>query len=126
MNYFTDDYFIKLQGDIIKFIKANYKDSLYYSDFIEILNNTDISQDLIIDKIDRDYIHDFMNYSKMYTEITNKDDIDEILNDKYINYFMDCSLDEVYKYYEEVSMIDVLIMTDIYKYNDMYYLIWEI
>ena len=124
MNYFTDDYFIGLQGDIVKFIKAYHED--YYEDFIEILQNTDISQDLIIDKIDRDYIHEFMDHSKMYINITNKTEIDEILNEEYINYFMDCSLSEVLDYFKEVSFIDVLIMTDIYKYDDMYYIIWEV
>ena len=126
MNYFSGDYLLKLQGDIIEYIKEYHKDSLYYSDFIEILNNNDISKDLILDEIDRDYIHDFMEYNKMYINIANKADIDEILNEDYISYFMDCSLSEVLDYFKEVSFIDVLIMTDIFRYNDMYYIIWEI
>lgn len=126
MNYFTGDYFIGLQGDIIEYIKAYHKDSLYYSDFIEILNNNDINRDIILDLIDRDYIYDFMEHTKMYADISNKVDIDEILNEDYTSYFMDCSLSEVLDYFKEVSFIDVLIMTDIYKYNDMYYIIWEI
>ena len=126
MNYFTSDYFIKLQGDIVEYIKEYHKDSLYYTDFIEILKNNDTSQDIILDKIDRDYIYEFMEYTKMYADISNKADIDEILENEYINYFIDCSLSEVLDYFEEVSIIDVLIMTDIYRYNDMYYIIWEI
>lgn len=126
MNYFTESYFIKLQGDIIEYIKKYHKDSIYYSDFIEILNNADTSQDIILDLIDRDYIYDFMEHSKMYAEISNKTDIDEILENEYTSYFMDCSLSEVLDYFKEVSFIDVLIMTDIYRYNDIYYITWDI
>lgn len=126
MNYFSENYFIGLQGDIIDYIKAYHKDSLYYSDFIEILKNNDINKDIILDLIDRDYIYEFMEYNKMYTDISNKADIDEILNIEYINYFMDCSLAEILDYFTEISFIDVLIMSDIYKYNDTYYIVWEI
>ena len=124
MNYFTNDYFIRSQGEIVDYIKKYHKD--YYRDFMKLVASKDISKDIILDLIDRDYIHDFMNYSKMYINISNKADIDEILENEYINYFMDSSLAEVLDYFKEVSFIDVLIMTNVYKYNDMYYIIWEI
>lgn len=126
MNYFTSDYFAGLQGDIINYIKEYHKDSIYYDDFIEVLDSRDTSQENILDEIDRDYIYSFMEHTKMYTNISNKADILEILNDKYINYFMDCSLSEVLDYFTELSFIELLTYVDIYKYKDDYYAIWDI
>ena len=54
-------------------------------------------------------------------------ELEDLLSESedYINYFMDKSLDEVYRYYEEVDIKTVLLQTELYKYNDIYYLVWE-
>ena len=117
-------YFDILNRDLIEYL------CLHYSQDVEIqalLDSYKEGEDLeLFEAVDREILYEFIEHTKMYTDIFNKDDIDEILNEEYISYFMDCSLSEIYKYFEEVSIIDVLIMTDIYKYDDMYYLVWYI
>ena len=128
MNYFTSDYFIKLQGEVIDFINTYYSDSLYYEDFIEILENNDISNDIILDKIDRDYLNDFIKYKKFYTILDSEQDLTELLicNEDYINYFMDYDLLTLLDYFTEISFMELLAYIDIYKYKDDYYAIWDI
>src|SRR5574344_317188 len=120
MNYFTSDYFIKLQGEVIDFINTYHSDSLYYEDFIEILENNDISNDIILDKIDRAYLNDFIKYKKFYTILDSEQDLTELLiyNEDYINYFMDYDLLTLLDYFTEISFMELLAYIDIYKYKD--------
>lgn len=128
MNYFTSDYFIKLQGEVIDFINTYHSDSLYHEDFIEILENNDISNDIILGKIDRDYLNDFIKYKKFYTILDSEQDLTELLicNEGYINYFMDYDLLTLLDYFTEISFMELLAYIDIYKYKDDYYAIWDI
>ena len=126
MNYFTGDYFISLQGDIIKFIKEYHKDSLYYTDFIELVSSRDTSKELVLDLIDRDYLNDFIEYKELYAILDSEEEINEIILDDYINYFMDCDLISLLDYFTEISFIELLSYIDIYKYKGDYYAVWDI
>ena len=126
MNYFTGDYLIKLQGEVIDFIEKNFTDCIGYADFIELVANKDTSKELILNEIDRDYLNNFIAYKKSYTSLNGEDELNEILNDEYINYFMDCNLTSLLDYFTEITFIELLSYVDIYKYNDMFYATWEI
>lgn len=82
----------------------------------------------LFEAIDREILYDFMEAYEWYAEITEEEELNDLLiyDENYTNYFMDCSLAETYKYFEEVDIKTVLLQTDIYRYNDMYYIIWEI
>lgn len=82
----------------------------------------------LFEAIDREILYEFLDANSWYAEITEEEELKELLIDTedYINYFADCSLAEVYKYFEEISIKTVLLQTDLYKYGNMYYIIWEI
>ena len=126
MNYFTSDYLLKLQGEIIDFIKLNFKYSLYYADFIEVLENNDTSEEIILDKIDRDYLNEFIKYKKFYAILDSEEELNEIILDEYINYFMDCDLISLLEYFTEISFIELISYVYIYKYKEDYYAVWDI
>ena len=126
MNYFTSDYLLKLQGEVIDFIRRNYNDCTGYTDFLELVSSKDTSKEIILDKIDRDYLNNFIKYKKFYALLDREQELTEILNDEYINYFMDCDLLALLDYFTEISFIELLSYIDIYKFNDIYYAIWEI
>ena len=126
MNYFTGDYLLKLQGEALDFIKLNFNDCTGYDDFIELVSSKDTSEELILDQIDRDYLNDFIKYKQFYAILDSEEEINEILNDDYINYFMDCSLIALLDYFTEISFIELLSYIDIYKYKGDYYAIWDI
>ena len=126
MDYFTNDYLLKLQGEVIDFINTYHKDSLYYTDFIELVTSKDTNEEIILDLIDRDYLNEFIKYKKFYAILDREDELREILNEECISYFMDCDLISLLDYFTEISFIELLSYIDIYKYKDDYYAIWDI
>ena len=126
MNYYTSDYLLKLQGEAIDFIRRNFNTCTGYADFIEVLENNDTSEELVLDLIDRDYLNNFIKYNKFYTILDSEDELNEIILDDYISYFMDCNLISLLDYFTEISFIELLSYIDIYKYKDDYYTVWDI
>ena len=126
MNYFTSDYFISLQGEVINFIWRNFSDCMGYKDFIKLVSSKDTSKEIILDKIDRDYLNEFIKHKELYAILDSEDEINEILEEDYIDYFMDCDLIALLDYFTGISFIELLTYVDIYKYNDEYYAIWDI
>ena len=126
MDYFTGDYLLKLQGEAIDFIRRNFNNCTGYADFIEVLENNDTSKELILDEIDRDYLNEFIKYNKFYGILDSEDELNELLGEDYIDYFMDYSLLALLDYFTEISFIELLSYIDIYKYKDDYYAIWDI
>ena len=126
MNYFTTNSLLELQGEVINFIRRNFSDCTGYKDFIEVLENNDTSEELVLDLIDRDYLNEFIKYKKFYAILDSEEEINEIILDDYINYFMDCNLIALLEYFTEISFIELLSYIDIYKYKDDYYAIWDI
>ena len=125
MIYFTSDYLLKLQVEALEFIKLNFSDCTGYADFIEVLENNDTSEEIILNKIDRDYLNEFIKYKEYYT-ILDGEELKEILSDEYINYFTDCDLISLLEYFTEITFIELLSYVYIYKYKDDYYAIWDI
>lgn len=82
----------------------------------------------LFEMVDREILYNFLDANSWYTEITEEEELNELLieSEDYINYFMDRSLSEVYSYYEEIDIKTVLLQTDIYKYKDRYFVIWYI
>lgn len=80
----------------------------------------------LFEAIDRELLYEFIEVQGWYHTPT-KDELEDLLIDSkdYINYFMDVSLSEVYRYFEEVDIKTVLLQTDVYKADDIYYLVWE-
>ena len=126
MNYFSSDYFITLQGEAIDFIKLNYVDCTGYGDFMDLVSIKDTSTELILDQIDRDYLNEFIKYKKFYGILDSEDELNEILNEGYVNYFMDCDLISLLDYFTEITFIELLSYIDIYRYKDDYYAIWDL
>ena len=131
MNYYTSDYLLKLQGEVINFIRRNFNDCTGYKDFIELVSSKDTSKEIILDEIDRDYLNDFIKYKRCYAIIDSEDELNELLvydgdYGDYINYFIDCSLIALLEYFTEITFIELLSYIDIYKYKDDYYAIWDI
>ena len=116
-------YFDILNKNLDHYLCTNYSED---EEIQAVLNKYQEWEDLeLFEAIDREILYEFMEYKKFYTILDSEDDLNEILENVYINYFMDESLSEVYGYYDEVDIWTVLLQTDIYKYNDMYYLVWE-
>ena len=126
MNYFTGDYLIKLQGEVIDFIEKNFTDCIGYADFIKLVASKDTSKEIIIDEINRDYLNEFIKYKECYTSLNSEEELTEILGDDYKDYFMDCNLIALLDYFTEITFVELLVYVDIYKYDDMYYAIWDI
>ena len=81
----------------------------------------------MFEAIDREILYEFIEDQGWYGTPT-KEELEELLVDSeaYINYFMDASLSEVYGYYDDIDIKTVLLQTDLYKHDDMYYLVWDI
>ena len=126
MRYFSDSYLTALQGEAIDFIERNCSDYVGYDDFIELVSTKDTDKDFILNEIDRDYLNDFIKYKEFYTILDSVDEIDEILGDDYINYFMDYDLLTLLDYFTEISFVELLTYVDIYKHNNVYYAVWDI
>ena len=101
-----------------------------YSEDVEIqaiLNSYKEGEDLeLFEAVDRELLYEFIEAQELYGTLSNEG-LEELIlaSEDYIGYFMDCSLSEVYEYYGEVDIKTVLLQTDLYKYNDIYYLIWR-
>ena len=118
-------YFDILNKELDAYLSTNYKED----EEIQALLDTyqwEMPEMELFEIIDRELLYEFMEAGSWYHTPT-KDEIEDLLieSEDYINYFMDCSLCEVYRYYEEVDIKTVLLQTDLYKYNNIYYLIWE-
>lgn len=107
---------------------------IYYKDDEEInkILNSYYEEDKqgleLFELIDREILYEFMEIQGWYAEIKEEEELEEMIIDTedYTNYFMDCSLSEVYDYFEEIDIKTVLLQTDLYKYDNMYYIIWDI
>mgnify|MGYP001478798575 CR=1 FL=1 len=110
-----------------EYLYIYYKDDEEINKIIDRYYEEDKQGLELFEMVDREILYEFMEAYSWYAEIT-EEELEELLVDTedYINYFADCSLSEVYNYFEEISIKTVLLQTDIYRYNDMYYIIWEI
>ena len=131
MDYFTGDYLLKLQGEVLDFIQRNFNDCIGYDDFIDLVSSKDTSKEIILDEIDRDYLNDFIEYKELYAILDSEDELNELLifdgdHGGYINYFMDCDLISLLDYFTEITFTELLSYIDIYNYEDDYYAIWDI
>ena len=125
MNYYTTNSLLKLQGEVIYFIRRNFNNCTGYNDFIDLIASIDTSEEIILNKIDRDYLNEFIKYKEYYT-ILDGEELKEILSDEYINYFTDCDLISLLEYFTEITFIELLSYVYIYKYKEDYYAVWDI
>ena len=117
-------YFDILNKKLDEYLCTTYKED---EEIQEILTSYDSGTDKeLFEIVNRELLYEFMEAQSWYHTPT-KDELEELLieSEDYINYFMDCSLCEVYRYYDEIDIKTVLLQTDLYKADDMYYLIWE-
>ena len=108
------------------YLCTEYKEDEEIQALLESYQEEEIPEQLLFGIIDRELLFEFMEAQEWYYKMT-KEEISELLSESedYINYFMDVSLCEVYRYYDEVDIKTVLLQTDVYKADDMYYLIME-
>ena len=115
-------YFDILNKNLNEYLYKNYKEDEEIQAVLNSYRERELGLELF-EAIDRELLYEFMEAWGLHWTVT-KDELVEILENDYVSYFMDCSLSEVYRYYDEVDIKTVLLQTDIYKYNDMYYLVW--
>ena len=121
-------YFDILNKELDAYLCTEYKEdeeiqailNSYYEEWFE-------PKQELFEAIDREILYEFIEAGSWYHTPT-KEEIEDLLieSEDYIDYFMDVSIQEVYRYYEEVEIKTVLLQTDLYKYDDMYYLTWEV
>lgn len=108
------------------YLCTEYKEDEEIQAILNSYQEWDLPELELFEAVDRELLYEFMEDQSWYYKLT-RDEIEDLLVDTedYTNYFMDCSLSEVYRYYDEVDIKTVLLQTDLYKYNDIYYLVWE-
>ena len=118
-------YFDILNKNLDEYLYKNYKEDEEMQAVLDKYQERELDLELF-EAIDRELLYEFMEEQEWYHTPT-KEELGDLLSESenYINYFMDCSLSELYGYYDEIDIKTVLLQTDIYKYDDMYYLVWE-
>ena len=119
-------YFDILNKQLGEYLCTTYKDEEEIQAILNSYYEWEEPNQELFEAVDRELLYEFMEAQSWYYTPT-KDELEDLLIDSedYINYFMDCSLCEVYRYFEEVDIKTVLLQTDVYKADDMYYLVWE-
>ena len=118
-------YFDNLNKYLDEYLCINYSEDEEIQALLDTYQEGELPELELFEAVDREILYEFMETQEWYSTLT-EEELNEILGDDYINYFMDCSLSEAYRYYDEIDIKTVLLQTDIYKYDDMYYLVWEI
>ena len=118
-------YFDILNKNLDEYLCTNYNEDVEIQAILNKYQEWELPELELFEAVDREILYEFMEAQEWYGTLTNEGLEGLILaSEDYISYFMDCSLSEVYGYYDEIDIKTVLLQTDIYKYDDMYYLVW--
>lgn len=120
-------YFDILNRDLIEYLCLHYSQDVEIQALLDSYKEWELPELDLFEAVDKEILYKFIEDQGWYSTLT-QEGLEELIlaSEDYISYFMDSSLSEVYGYYDEVDIKTLLLQTDLYKYNNMYYLIWDI